>query len=147
MKPEGRVLRQIKTVKSGTVKKKKGFEYMTFLLYFTSETTFLAHTRKGFPRFSPVLTNLILNTHIRSVGRVENDTCCQYIGCIGGHVSPSLRRCSWRHCDVTYNVSFQYGGHQRKATWFVHGDSYVKIKCWRSKGVQEKESIMVARCG
>ena len=27
------------------------------------------------------------------------------------------------------------------------GDSYVKIKRWRSKGMQEKESIMVVRCG
>ena len=27
------------------------------------------------------------------------------------------------------------------------GDSYVNIKCWRSKGIQEKESIMVVRCG
>ena len=67
--------------------------------------------------------------------KTNNNTCCQYIGCIGGHVTLSLRHCSWRYCDVTYDINFQYGGRQRKATWLVHGDSYVK--CWRSKRRQE----------
>ena len=50
---------------------------------------------------------------------------------------------SWRHCDFTYNVSFQYGGHQCRGTWLVNGASCVKSKFWRSKGMQEKESITV----
>ena len=32
------------------------------------------------------------------------NTCCQYNGCIGGHVTLSLRR--W---ELTYDVNFQYG--------------------------------------
>ena len=32
----------------------------------------------------------------------------------------------WHHCDVTYDVNFQYGGRQRIGTWFINGDSYVK---------------------
>ena len=47
----------------------------------------------------------------------------------------------------SYNINFQYCGHQRLGTRLVNGDSYVKIKCWKSKGIQEKESIMVVWCG
>ena len=79
--------------------------------------------------------------------RITNNTCCQYIGCIGTHVTLSLRRCSWHPCHVTCDVNFQYGGRQRKAKSLVSGDSCIKIKHWRSKGIQEKVSIMVVRCG
>ena len=48
--------------------------------------------------------------------------------------------------DVTHEVNFQHGIRQHIGTWLVNEDSYVKIKCWRSKGMQEKESIMAVWC-
>ena len=44
-------------------------------------------------------------------------------------------------------VNFQYGGRQRIETSLVNGDSYVKIKRWRSRDIEEKESIRVVWCG
>ena len=52
---------------------------------------------------------------------------------------------SWLHCVVTY-VNFQYGGWQSIGPWPINSDSYVKIKCWRSNDMQEKESIMGCLC-
>ena len=49
--------------------------------------------------------------------------------------------------DVTYDVNFQYGGCHCIETCYINGDAYVKIKRWRSKGMQEKELIMVFCCG
>ena len=48
--------------------------------------------------------------------------------------------------DITYDVNLKYGGRQRIGTWLNNGDSYVIIKCWKSKGMQEKGSIMVVGC-
>ena len=55
---------------------------------------FFLHTGQDFPRSSPVLTNLILHSLIRPVGKIKtnNNTWCQNSGCIGGHVTRSLRR-------------------------------------------------------
>ena len=42
---------------------------------------------------------------------------------------------SWRHCDIICNFNFQYGKRQYIGMWLVNGDSYIKIKCWRSKRI------------
>ena len=43
---------------------------------------------------------------------------------------------------IIYDVTFQYSGCQCKWTWLDYGVSYIKIKRWRLKSMQEKESIM-----
>ena len=48
--------------------------------------------------------------------------------------------------DVIYDINFQYDGCQRVGMWLVYGDSYVTFKHSGSKGMQEKESIMVVWC-
>ena len=79
--------------------------------------------------------------------KMNNETCCQYIGCIGGHVTLSLRR--WELTSLRRHIRRQFSKWrtQRIGTWLVHGDSYIKIRRWYSKGVQEKESIMVVQYG
>ena len=71
--------------------------------------------------------------------KMNNNTCCQCIGCIGGHVTLSLRRWELTSLRITYDVSFQYGRRQHVGMRLVNGDSFVKFKRWRSKGMQEKE--------
>ena len=53
---------------------------------------FLAYQTR-FSAIFTVLTNLISHTLIRTVGKIKtkNNTYCQYIGCIGGHVTLLLR--------------------------------------------------------
>ena len=62
----------------------------------------------------------------------NNNICCQYIGCIEGHITLSLRR--WEQCHII-QCQFQYGKCQRIGTWLINGDYYLKIKCSRSKGI------------
>ena len=45
-----------------------------------------------------------------------------------------------RHCDITYNVNFQYGGRQHIGRLVINGDSCIKINYWRSNGMQKEES-------
>ena len=75
--------------------------------------------------------------------KTNNNTCCQYIGCIEGHVTLSLRRCELtslrRHIRRHLSI-------WRTSTSLLNGDSFVKIKRWRPKGMQEKESVMVVWC-
>ena len=54
----------------------------------------------------------------------------------------SLRR--WELTSLRRHIRHQHGGCQRIGTSLVNGDSCVKIKRWRSKGMQEKESVIVA---
>ena len=73
------------------------------------------HTRQGFPQFLPVLTNLILHNpkvpyptrgidKNRKTTRVTNILYRRSRSCVVKDVW------SWRHCDITYDVKFQYGG-------------------------------------
>ena len=64
---------------------------------------------------------------------MNNNTYCQYNGCIGGHITVVKRR--WeltsflRHIRDIFNIADVSVLEQ-----VVNGDSYVKIICWRSKG-------------
>ena len=62
---------------------------------------------------------------------MNNSTICQYIGCIGGQVTLSLR--NWEltssQCHIRHQLSIW-----QTSTWLVNGNSYIKIKCWRSNG-------------
>ena len=77
----------------------------------------------------------------------KNNMCCQYIGCIGGHVNSVVKTLGVDFITMSHDINFQYGGHQHIRMLLVNGDFYVKIKCYRSKGMQEKDSIMVVWCG
>ena len=70
--------------------------------------------------------------------KTNNNTCCQYIGYIGGHVTLSLRR--WEVTSVRRHIRHQLS--ILRTSRLVNDASYVKIKRWRSKGMQEQESIM-----
>ena len=59
-----------------------------YLMTRRAEYFILAYQTR-FSRFSPVLTNLILPT---LVDKKRITTCCQYTGCIGGHITQLLRR-------------------------------------------------------
>ena len=94
--------------------------------------------------------HIVFYIHISDRGidkKMNNNTSCQYIGCIGGHVT-----LSWRCVKVT---SLQHDIQRQFSVWrtsayrdmtFFNGNFYAKIKWWRWKGMQEKESIMVAWC-
>ena len=99
------------------------------------------HTRQYFPRFSPALTNLMTYPYPTSgVDKKWTTTrmCCQYIGCIDDHVTLSLDVRSWRHCNVTYDVNFQFGRGQRIRTWLVNGDSFVESNAGDQKVCKKK---------
>ena len=84
------------------------------------------HTRQGFLLFSPSADKSYLTYPYptRWVDKIRITTCvCQYIGCLGGHITLSLDFGSWRHCNVTYDINFQYSGCQRTGTWLIYGDS------------------------
>ena len=81
--------------------------------------------------FSPVLTNLILHTFIQP-GVVQ-----EVMQLYPEHVG------SWRHCNVTYNINYQYDGCQRIGMWLVNGDCYVKINAMnvRDNNVCKKKNL------
>ena len=116
-------------------------KYNTIDRYYTQllELTFL-HTRHVFPRFSPVLTNLILHTLIRPVGRIKTNKYEHWLYRRSRNsVAKTLKLTS--HTTSTFNMA---DINVKQYDLFMAAPTLksVKIKCWRSKGMQEKESIM-----
>ena len=60
------------------------------------------------------------------------------MGCIGDDVTLSVRRLELTSLRRHIRRQIQNGGRQRIGPGLVNGVSFVKIKRWRSKGMQEK---------
>ena len=82
---------------------------------YTYYVSLFLHTRQGFPWFSSVLTNLILHTHIwpgawGGAGGIDTNW-----------ITSPVVNVKMLGVDVTYGISFEYGGHQCIGTWLVNG--------------------------
>ena len=108
-----------------------------------NEAHIFLHTRRSFRDFARAdKFYLPYPYHFRGIDKKNTTTYCQYTGCVGGQVTLSLRR--WELTSLRRHIRRQLSI-WRTSTWLVNGASYLKIKCWRSKDMQENESVRIEK--